>query len=542
LNQTCCAVGIIVESAALSSKLQEHEALVTGLLDPSAYAHPVDGVERIDTHISTVLLAGDFAYKIKKPVDLGFLDFSSLEKRHRFCLEELRLNRRTAPRLYLDVVPIVATPTGPRVGIVGGDPVEYAVRMHRFDPGCTMDQVAARGQLTSGLIDQLAAVVARLHAEAVVARPGFGTSEAARRLTESGIGSIRDQVQSASDRARLDALAAWSTAEWRVRTTQMDARAAAGFVRECHGDLHLANIVLLDDAPVPFYGIVFTDDLRFIDVICDVAFTFMDLMDHGAPRLAWRFVGRYLEQTGDYEGLSLLRYYAVYRALVRAEVALIRHRQPQLGRQVRLREHTSFEHYLALAERLSRPGAPVLVVMTGLSGSGKSTVALELAERLGGVRVRSDVERKRLFGFAPQDRTERGVYSPEATKRTYGRMAQVARAALLAGVPAIVDGAFLKRVERDRFRALARELGARFALVSCEAPADVLRTRVAARHRTGRDASEADVDVLERQMEWQERPALDEEADCIHVDTQAEWASLEERLGALAEALTSARR
>jgi len=414
--------------------------------------------------------------------------------------------------------------------------------MHRFDPGCTLDQVAARGQLTSGLIDQLAAVVARLHAEAVVARPGFGTSEAARRLTESGIGSIRDQVQSASDRARLDALAAWSTAEWRVRTTQMDARAAAGFVRECHGDLHLANIVLLDDAPVPFDGIEFNDDLRFIDVICDVAFTFMDLMDHGAPRLAWRFVGRYLEQTGDYEGLSLLRYYAVYRALVRAEVALIRHRQPQLGRQVRLREHTSFEHYLALAERLSRPGAPVLVVMTGLSGSGKSTVALELAERLGGVRVRSDVERKRLFGFAPQDRTERGVYSPEATKRTYGRMAQVARAALLAGVPAIVDGAFLKRVERDRFRALARELGARFALVSCEAPADVLRTRVAARHRTGRDASEADVDVLERQMEWQERPALDEEADCIHVDTQAEWASLEERLGALAEALTSARR
>jgi aminoglycoside phosphotransferase family enzyme/predicted kinase len=521
---------------------KQHETLVSGLLNPAAYPHPVERVERIDTHISTVLLAGDFAYKIKKPVDLGFLDFSSLAKRHRSCLEEVRLNRRTAPRLYLDVVPIVATPTGPRVGIVGGDPVEYAVRMHRFDPGCTLDHVAARGELTGELIDRLADVVARLHAEAVVAPPGFGTSEVAQRLADAGIGAIRDQVQSAADRARLDALAAWSTAEWRARAAQMDARAAAGFVRECHGDLHLANIVLLDDAPVPFDGIEFNDELRFIDVICDVAFTFMDLVDHGVPHFAWRFVSRYLEQTGDYEGLSVLRYYAVYRALVRAEVALIRHRQPQLKRQVRLREHASFEQYLALAERLGRPGAHALVVMTGLSGSGKSTVALELAQRLGGVRVRSDVERKRLFGFAPKDRTDGRVYSREATARTYDRMAQVARATFLAGVPAIVDGAFLKRAERDRFRALARELGARFTLVSCEAPEEILRARVVARNRTGRDASEADVDVLERQMEWQERPGPDEEADSIRVDTRAQWATLEERLGTLAKALTGDRR
>jgi len=516
----------------------EHETLVRGLMNPSAYPHPVGDVERIDTHISTVLLAGDFAYKIKQPVDLGFLDFSTLEKRHRCCLEELRLNRRTAPDLYLDVVPIVSTPEGPRVGDLGGEPVEYAVRMRRFDPGCALDHMAARGELSSGLIDRLASVVARLHAEAAVAPPGFGTSAAARRLTDAGIEATREWTQSPSDRARLDALAARSTAEWQARAAQMDARAAAGFVRECHGDLHLANIVLLDDAPVPFDAIEFSDELRFIDVMCDVAFTFMDLMDHGVPHLAWRFVSRYLEHTGDYEGLSVLRYYAVYRALVRAEVALIRLRQPQLRRQVRLREHTSFEHYLALAERLGRPGTRALVVMTGLSGSGKSTVALELAQRLGGIRVRSDVERKRLFGFAPHDRTEHGVYTAEATVRTYERMAQVARAAVLAGIPAVVDGAFLKRIERDRFRALARELDARFRLASCEAPPDVLRARVSARLRTGRDASEADVDVLERQMGWQERPAPDEEAACVHLDTQAEWATVAARLGALAEALT----
>jgi predicted kinase len=183
----------------------------------------------------------------------------------------------------------------------------------------------------------------------------------------------------------------------------------------------------------------------------------------------------------------------------------------------------------------------VLVVMTGLSGSGKSTVALELAERLGGVRIRSDVERKRLFGFAPQDRTEGGVYSPEATALTYDRMAQVARAALLADVPAVVDGAFLKRAERDRFRALACELGARFTLVSCEAPAGVLRARVEARQRAGRDPSEADLEVLERQIGWQERPAPDEEPDCIHVDTAAGWAAVEERCRSIAEALTKDR-
>jgi uncharacterized protein len=391
-------------------------------------------------------------------------------------------------------------------------------------------------------MDQLAAVVARLHAEAVVAPSGFGTSEVARRLADAIVAATRDWIQSASDRARLDALAAWSTAEWRARAAQMDARAAAGFVRECHGDLHLGNIVLLEGVPVPFDGIEFSDELRFVDVISDVAFAFMDLMDHDAPHLAWRFVNLYLERTGDHEGLAVLRYYAVYRALVRAEVALIRVRQPRARRQVRLREHTSFEHYLALAERLRRPGAHALAVMTGLSGSGKSTVALELAQRIGGVRVRSDVERKRLAGIAPLERAGHGLYSAEVTARTYDRMADVARAALLAGFPVVVDAAFLKRAERDRFRALARELGARFALVSCEAPADVLRDRVATRHRAGRDPSEADVDVLQRQIGWHERPAPDEEADCAHVDTQAEWAAVQDRCRTLAGALTKGQR
>jgi aminoglycoside phosphotransferase family enzyme/predicted kinase len=514
--------------------MRQHEALVSGLLDPAAYPHPVGRVERIETHISTVLLAGEFAYKLKKPVDLGFLDFSTLDKRRRACLQELRLNRRSAPALYLDVVAVGAPPSGVRVGAAVGEAVDYAVRMRRFDPAATLDRVAARGELTVELIDRLAQVVARLHAGADVAPAGFGSIERVRRIVDEAIAGIRERLQSASDRARVDALADWTAAEWRALAPQVDERAATGFVRECHGDLHLGNVVLLDGEPVPFDGIEFSDELRYIDVGADIAFTFMDLMDDRLPRLAWRFVGRYLEQTGDYAGLALLRAYAVYRALVRAEVALIRVHEPLVRRQVRLREHATFERYLALAEALRRSGLRVLVVMNGLSGSGKSTVALALAERLGGVRVRSDVERKRLFGFAPEDRTQQSIYTSDATLRTYERLAQSARAALAAGVPAVVDGAFLQRAERDRFRALAAGLGARFALVVCEAPVEALRARVAARYGQGRDASEADVAVLERQMRWQQRPAADE-ADRMRIDTGASWAAVEaqcERLAA----------
>jgi uncharacterized protein len=507
---------------------QQHEDLATALLNPSAYPHAVDRVERIDTHISTVLLAGDYAYKIKKPVDLGFLDFSTLEKRRRSCVEEVRLNRRTAPTVYLDVVPILGPATAARIAVSSGEtPIEYAVRMRRFDPRLTLDHLAARGLLESEVIDRLAERVATFHAGAAEAPPQFGTPQTVQRQAETNIRALRTHLNSAVDRARLDALAEWSESEWRAQSARMAARASSGCVRECHGDLHLANIVLLDGEPVPFDGIEFSDELRFIDIASDIAFTFMDLLDHGLARLAWRFLGAYLERTGDYDGLPLLRYYAVYRALVRAEVALIRLRQPHLTVHMRLREHASFEQYLGLAESLTRAGARIVVVMNGLSGSGKSTVALELAQQLAGVRIRSDVERKRLFGFAPQDDTGHAVYSEAATARTYARMADLARAAVAAGVPVVVDAAFLRKVERDAFRVLAAQLGARFALVACEAPHAVMRSRVVDRVAAGRDPSEATLDVLDRQLGWAEPLAQEERVDCTVIDTEAGWASVE---------------
>jgi uncharacterized protein len=298
--------------------------------------------------------------------------------------------------------------------------------------------------------------------------------------------------------------------------------------------------VLLDGRPVIFDAIEFNRELRCIDVISDMAFAFMDLADHGLPRLAWRFVSAYLERTGDYAGLPMLRFYAVYRALVRAKVALIRVRQPQLSHHVRLREHMSFEHYLALAERLRGQGASLLAAMTGLSGSGKSTAASCLAERVGGIRIRSDVERKRLFGLASSMASDGSIYSADANEKTYARLEQCAGSGLAARVPVIIDAACLRRSERLRFRDLARKLGAHFALVVCSAPVDVLRARVAARAAAGTDPSEADLDVLERQLDWFEAPGVDESAWTHHVDTAQGLVQVEAACDPLGKALLEA--
>lgn len=503
--------------------LDLHEALIAGLMQPAAYPHAVAQVERIDTHISTVLLAGDYAYKLKKPVAFDFVDFSTVERRRQSCVDEVRLNQRTAPRIYVDVVPIAGPRSAPRIG-GSGTVVEYAVRMRRFDSAQTLDRLARDGAISAAHIDRLAATIARFHADANRA-VGSAGPDSVRQRVDDNFAFMRERVQSAADRARLDALAAWSAAGLRAHSARIAARSAQGFVREGHGDLHLGNIVMLDGEPVPFDALEFNAGLRRIDVINDIAFTFMDLLDHGLPGPAWRLVGAYVEHTGDYEGLALLHFYAGYRALVRAKIALIREQQSHVARHLRLHEHRSFASYLALAEQLAAPRARRLVVMCGLSGSGKSTVAQHLAETMPAIRVRSDVERKRLHGLAATARSDGRIYGEAATRATYARLADIARSLLEADLAAIIDAAFLQRDERRAFRALAEELGARFTLLVCEAPVEVLRARVAARAAQGGDPSEADVDVLQRQLAWWQPLAADELADVVRCDTSSgAWA------------------
>jgi aminoglycoside phosphotransferase family enzyme/predicted kinase len=524
------------------------ERLIAALCDPARYPHPVAQVERLETHISWVLLAGEYAYKIKKPVDLGFLDFSTLAARKRCCEEELRLNRRTAPGLYLAVVAITGSDADP---VLDGEGVaiEYAVKMRRFDQAGLLDRVAKRGELTPALVDRIAHGIADFHARiAVAARDSpFGRPDQVTAPPLANFEHIARLIGKAvnareADMPQLERLRAWTEREGERLAPAFATRKAGGFVRECHGDLHLGNIALVDGVPTPFDCIEFNAELRWIDVMSELAFLVMDLLDHRLPAAAYRCLNAYLEATGDYDGLAVLRYYLVYRAMVRAKVACIRGHQPDLDRDARAAIEAEYRGYFHLAERLARLGGPALVLMHGLSGSGKTTVAQDLLERIGAVRIRSDVERKRLHGLAADARTQSavasGIYGADATRRTYARLAEAAASALRARWPAIVDATFLRRTERDAFRALARELGVPFAMLSCQAPDAVLRERIVARARGGGDASEADLAVLDRQLQVQESLGDDELRDTIVLDASAGPRAATDAIEALAQKIT----
>ena len=477
----------------------------------------------IETHLSRILLAGDWAYKLKKPIRLPFADFCSIEARRHYCEEELRLNRRLAPALYVDVLPLLGSGQAPRLGAAGeqGDAIDWVLRMRRFPPGSELDALVRAGALRAEEIDGFAARIARLHAEAPAA-PATGEGSAWGSAAQVGraIDDVFDTLAPllpGAQAARLQVLRAWFGAR-RGRLAQRWAeRRAGGHVREGHGDLHLGNVVCLDGTLTAFDCIEFSPALRWTDTLADAGFFTMDLHAHGRPGLAWRFLDAYLAATGDYEGLDVLRPYEIYRALVRAMAAQLRAAQgaaPQPG-----------PDYLACAEALAAPRQPRLLITHGLSGSGKSTVAARLLAAAGAVRLRSDVERKRLHGLpALADSAAHGVdiYTPEATARTFARLGEWARAALQAGYPVIVDAAFLRRAERDAFHALARALGVPYAILHCHADPDRLRERVARRRAQGADPSEADLPVLARQQDTAESLAPEERALALDVDTGTE--------------------
>jgi uncharacterized protein len=486
--------------------------LPQALLDPACYPHAVDSVELLETHISWVFLAGEHAYKVKKPVRLPFLDFGTLAARRHFCEEELRLNRRTAPALYLGLAPIAPGAHGLRVD-GPGEPVEYAVRMRRFSQDALADGMAKRGALGAAEIDALAAAIARFHA-GIPPAPASSVFGDPGTVARPALANFDEIAASPGDAPRLEGLRRWTRLEGDRLREIFSARKRDGFVRECHGDLHLGNIVFVDGRPLLFDGIEFSADLRWIDVASEAAFLVMDLLEHGLDRAAWRLLNAYLESTGDYAGLRVLRYYLVYRAMVRAKVI-------RLGAL-----DGAYLRYLALADLLAVSARPALLLMHGLAGSGKTTVAQALLERVGAIRVRSDVERKRLFGLEPAARTHAdlyaGIYALEATQRTYERLRQVVRDGVGSGRTMIVDAASLRRADREDFRALAGELGAAFLIVSCRASPAELRRRVALREAAMQDASEAGIAVLESQIASEEPLAPEEFGHAVAVDTEAD--------------------
>lgn len=445
------------------------------------------GAELIETHISWLLLAGEFAWKLKKPITLPFLDYGTPALRRRCCEEELRLNRRFAPALYLGLEAV-------------GDSGEWAVKMRRFPEAQRLDHVCARGGLSLAQLSGLARGLQAFHAGAAVAGPDtpFGAPDEVLAQALDNFTTLAPLLPAAAP--RLAELAAWTRAEFARISPQLAARKAGGRVRECHGDLHLGNLVLLDGQVTPFDCIEFSAPLRWIDVASEIAFTYVDLLDRGHPDLAGWLLNEWLAESGDFGAVPVLRFYAAYRAMVRAKVAALG------GDAARA------DDYLGLAETLAAPPPPRLTITFGLSGSGKTTrssALLRADPRAATLRLRSDVERKRLFRLHAladsRSTADAGIYTADATRRTYAHLADTAASLLAAGWSVIIDAAFLRRDERHAFQALAAAHGARFAILACTAPLDELRHRLQTRRG---DASEATVAILEKQLDWVE--ALDD--------------------------------
>ncbi len=500
--------------------------LIRRLLEPACYDHPAGPVRLIETHVSWVLLTGEIAYKLKKPLDLGFLDFSSLDKRLDACRKEVRLNRRLAPDIYLGVVPVTGTPHAPRVNGTG-EAFEYAVKMRQFPADATLDHLDAAGVLEAGQIEAVAASVARFHendcARAAADSP-WGSPDAVWQAVAQNFAQIAPGLGDADGRERLAALERWSTAEHARLAPLMAARKREGWVRECHGDLHLGNLAWVDARPLVFDCIEFNPALRWIDVQAEIAFCYMDLLQRGHPQWAWLFLNTWLEGSGDFSGLSLLRYYAVYRALVRAKVATLR--AGQLDADARRAAFDAVRTLLDLALSLARPTSAQLDITHGLSGSGKTSVTRRLMQAPGAIRVRSDVERKRLAGLDALAKSGSGIgdglYAGDATRHTYARLAACAGVLLDAGWPVIVDATFIARWQRDLLRETAQRHGVPFRILDFPVDVATLRARIVERARAGGDASEANLEVLQHQLGSQEPLTDEEQALCVRADSLAE--------------------
>jgi aminoglycoside phosphotransferase family enzyme/predicted kinase len=464
-----------------------------------AYAPDPSTVERIDTHASVVFLAGDHAYKVKRAVKYSFLDFSTLEKRRAACLNELRVNRRTAPQLYLDVIPVTLG-EGETLGLGGeGEAVEWVLRMRRFEQAKLFDRMAEEGRLTLAAMQPLAEVIAGFHASADrVLSPNKPVLPLADVLSDNAqvfaahADVIPQQAATELSQASRDRLAALSPV--------LEARARGGYVRHCHGDLHLRNIVAIEAAPVLFDAIEFDDRLATIDVLHDLAFLLMDLGKRGLKAHANAVLNAYLgadANSGNLLGLAALRLFLSMRAAVRAKVELLRASLAEPGRADAVREEA--RAYFTLAQDFLVPVPPRLIAIGGLSGSGKSALSRAIAPHIGAfpgaVHVRSDFERKRLFGVGPLERLPQSAYTSEVTERVYATCRKRAFLALQGGQSVVVDAVHARPGERQALAALAEACGVPFTGLWLEAPASILCDRIAARTADVSDATPELVDV-----------------------------------------------
>ena len=513
--------------------------LLQNLQNPSLYDHPIKYFKVIETHISWVLLTGYFAYKIKKPVNFEFLDFSTLAKRRFFCHQEVRANQALSPDIYLAALPLTGSPDQPCFA-GEGETFEYAILMREFQQDRLLTELLLQHELTSKVIDDVAILLANFHKRAAKTPPNdfFGTPEQIHEPVRQNFSQIAPLLTDQADLDTLHYLAAWAEKSWQTLYPNFVARKTDGFIRECHGDIHLGNITMMADKPVIFDAIEFNDELRWTDTIADIAFLIMDLRDKHCDAYAYQLTSYYLEYTGDYTGLATLPYYLCYRALVRAKIQLfhLTHTKDPLERTEVM---AKCRRYLALAKTFTLNAAPILFITSGLAGSGKSTVAQTLVRDRGVIRLRSDVIRKQLHDLdhlAKSNSTlNNHIYSTDATQLTYERLSLLSEQAINAGYSVVVDATFLKRAQRHQFAELAERLGVRLIILACAAPLKTLEARIELRQAVHRDPSEATLDVLHMQRNAQELLVPEELELALVIDAQdeARYETLNNRVDAL---------
>ncbi len=499
------------------------QTLLKALQNPDLFDHPVTSFTLMETHISWVLLTGDYVYKIKKPVNFGFLDYSTLDRRQHFCHEEVRLNRRLAPDLYLDVISVHGSESEPNLS-GEGPVVEYMVKTRQFRQQDLLGNMQRAGSLEACHIDSLAEKLAHFHQqiERAPLETPWGEPDNLHSPVAENFTDCRGLLSDPADLAQLEQLEQWAHSTFQRLIPQLSQRKAEGFIRECHGDIYLDNVTLIDGEVTLFDGIEFNEAFRWIDVMSDVAFMAMDLEDRGLNDLAQRFVNAYLEHTGDYAGLALLDYYKAYRAMVRAKVALLRLTQADVSDQERKEVLARYHSYANLAERYTHVPLRFGILTQGVAGSGKSTIALHLVQQLGAIRLRSDTERKRLFGVQGAGNLNAGLYSQDVSEKTYSRLASLAAQVLAAGYPVVVDAANLKHSQRDLLRHAIENQGAPCLILQCTASLDILEERISKRQREGIDPSDADMNVARHQLEQMEELTDDEKPCSMRIATDAQ--------------------